>query len=184
MLGKVNVLESEEVDAIVSGLEAICAEIESNSFEWSTRYEDVHMNIEAALTARIGEAGKKLHTGRSRNDQVATDVRLYLREAIDVLGGQLGTLQAALVDLAEREADTVMPGFTHLQVAQPVSFGHHMLAWFEMTARDRARLIDRSRLHAREPPRWRPWRRSWPRPRGWRRMVSRPVRAWMARISF
>lgn len=142
MLGRVNVLKSDEVDAIVSGLESISAKIELNDFTWSTQYEDVHMNIEAALTAAIGEAGKKLHTGRSRNDQVATDVRLYLRDAIDHLDSDLAALQTALVGLAEREADTVMPGFTHLQVAQPISFGHHMLAWFEMITRDRARLLD------------------------------------------
>jgi len=104
--------------------------------------EDVHMNIEARLVARIGEAGKKLHTGRSRNDQVATDIRLYLREAIDALTAELDRLQAGLLDLAEREAETVMPGFTHLQVAQPVTFGHHMMAWHAMLVRDRERLAD------------------------------------------
>ncbi len=142
MLGRAGVLSDTEVTAIVEGLDVIQQEIEGGHFNWSTRLEDVHMNIEACLTDRIGEAGKKLHTGRSRNDQVATDVRLYLREAIDVLDGELKKLQQALVDLAEREVDSVMPGFTHLQVAQPVSFGHHMLAWFEMTVRDRARLAD------------------------------------------
>ncbi len=142
MLGKVKVLKAEEVDAIVEGLEAIRADIEVGDFVWSSQLEDVHMNIESALTERIGEAGKKLHTGRSRNDQVATDVRLYLRDAIDVLDAGIASLQSALVELALREADTVMPGFTHMQVAQPISFGHHMLAWFEMIARDRARLAD------------------------------------------
>jgi argininosuccinate lyase len=106
------------------------------------------MNIEAALTARIGEAGKKLHTGRSRNDQVATDLRLYTRDAIDELAGLIDTLEQVLLDLAEREADSVMPGFTHLQIAQPVSFGHHLLAWREMILRDRSRLLDaRKRLN-------------------------------------
>ncbi len=142
MLGKVKVLKAEEVDAIIEGLEAIRADIEVGDFVWSSQLEDVHMNIESALTERIGEAGKKLHTGRSRNDQVATDVRLYLRDAIDVLDAGIASLQSALVELALREADTVMPGFTHMQVAQPISFGHHMLAWFEMIARDRARLAD------------------------------------------
>jgi argininosuccinate lyase len=104
--------------------------------------EDVHMNIEARLTERIGEAGKKLHTGRSRNDQVATDMRLYLRDEIDAVRAELLRLQQGLLELAEREADTIMPGFTHLQVAQPVTFGHHMLAWFEMLERDRERLVD------------------------------------------
>lgn len=142
MLGRVGVLDDTEVKKIIGGLEAIRAEIETGNFEWSTQLEDVHMNIEARLTERIGEAGKKLHTGRSRNDQVATDVRLYLRDGIDFLDAELARLQVALVDLAERETDTIMPGFTHMQVAQPVSFGHHMMAWFEMIVRDRARLAD------------------------------------------
>jgi argininosuccinate lyase len=142
MLAHVGVLTASERDAIVAGLEAIGRDIEAGKFDWSVAREDVHMNIESALVARIGDAGKKLHTGRSRNDQVATDLRLYLRDAIDELRAGLRRLQAALVDIAEREADTVMPGFTHLQVAQPVSFGHHLLAWFEMLARDDARLHD------------------------------------------
>jgi argininosuccinate lyase len=142
MLTKIGVLTQSECDAIVHGLEAIRAEIERGEFVWSVSYEDVHMNIEARLTARIGEAGKKLHTGRSRNDQVATDVRLYLREQIDVLLAQLTRLQTALIDVAEREADTILPGFTHLQTAQPVTFGHHMLAWFENLRRDSERLRD------------------------------------------
>lgn len=142
MLAHVGVLSAAERDAIVSGLEAIGRDIEAGRFEWQIAREDVHMNIESALVARIGDAGKKLHTGRSRNDQVATDLRLYLRDAIDELRAGLRRLQSALADVAEREAETVMPGFTHLQVAQPVSFGHHLLAWFEMLARDDGRLGD------------------------------------------
>lgn len=142
MLARIGVLTEAECTQIVTGLEDIRAEIEAGRFEWSVALEDVHMNIEARLVARIGEAGKKLHTGRSRNDQVATDIRLYLREAIDALTAELDRLQVGLLDLAEREAETVMPGFTHLQVAQPVTFGHHMMAWHAMLARDRERLAD------------------------------------------
>ncbi|MDQ2695859.1 MAG: argininosuccinate lyase [Pseudomonadota bacterium] len=142
MLARVGVLSAADRDAIVQGLEAIRAEIEQGTFPWATALEDVHMNIEARLTQRIGDAGKRLHTGRSRNDQVATDLRLWLREAIDAILSGIRRLQAALVDLAEAEADTVMPGFTHLQVAQPVTFGHHLLAWFEMLRRDSGRLRD------------------------------------------
>lgn len=142
MLARIGVLTEAECTQIVTGLEDIRAEIEAGRFEWSVALEDVHMNIEARLVARIGEAGKKLHTGRSRNDQVATDIRLYLREAIDALTAELDRLQAGLLDLAEREAETVMPGFTHLQVAQPVTFGHHMMAWHAMLVRDRERLAD------------------------------------------
>jgi argininosuccinate lyase len=142
MLAAVGVLSTADRDAIISGLEAIRGEIERNEFTWSAALEDVHMNIEARLTERIGAAGKRLHTGRSRNDQVATDMRLYLREAIDTLGVELRRLQQGLIDLAEREADTLMPGFTHMQVAQPVTFGHHLLAWFEMLRRDGERLRD------------------------------------------
>lgn len=142
MLAEAGVLTEEEARQIVGGLEGIRAEIEQGRFEWSVELEDVHMNIEAALTAHIGDVGKKLHTGRSRNDQVATDLRLYVRDEIDAIRGLLWNLQSALVDLAEREADTIMPGFTHLQSAQPVIFGHHMLAWYEMLERDDARLAD------------------------------------------
>ena len=142
MLYKVGVLTKDECDAIAAGLHEIESEIESGKFEWSVALEDIHMNIEARLTQKIGEAGKKLHTGRSRNDQVATDMRLYLRDEIDEIAVQLKRLQTTLIDLAEREADTILPGFTHLQVAQPVSFGHHMLAWFENLERDARRLID------------------------------------------
>ena len=142
MLARVGVLTAAEAEAIVGGLDAIHGEIGAGSFQWQQALEDVHMNIESALTARIGDAGKKLHTGRSRNDQVATDLRLYTRDAIDELAGLIESLADGLLDLAEREADSVMPGFTHLQIAQPVSFGHHMLAWREMILRDRGRLLD------------------------------------------
>ncbi len=142
MLAKVGVLSESERDAIVEGLKDIKREIEAGEFEWSVGLEDVHMNIEARLTAKIGITGKKLHTGRSRNDQVATDMRLYLRDEIDAIGGQLRRLQNALIDLAECHADTIMPGFTHLQVAQPISFGHHLLAWNAMLQRDGERLAD------------------------------------------
>ncbi len=142
MLAHVGVLTEPERDSILEGLDEIEAEIDAGQFAWSVSLEDVHMNIEARLTQRIGDAGKKLHTGRSRNDQVATDIRLYLRDEIDVISAELKRLQSALIDLAEREAETIMPGFTHLQVAQPVTFGHHMLAWFEMLQRDAQRLVD------------------------------------------
>jgi argininosuccinate lyase len=142
MLAAVGVLAGEEYEAIVEGLQAIKDEIERGEFEWKVGLEDVHMNIEARLIERIGEVGKKLHTGRSRNDQVATDIRLYLREEIDAIGAELQRLQTNLVALAEQHADTIMPGFTHLQTAQPVTFGHHMLAWFEMLKRDARRLRD------------------------------------------
>ena len=142
MLARVGVLTLEDCAVVVDGLEAIRAEIERGEFEWSVALEDVHMNIEARLTERIGDAGKRLHTGRSRNDQVATDIRLYLRDAIDAILSELKRLQGGLVELAACEAETIMPGFTHLQVAQPVTFGHHLLAWFEMLKRDCERLMD------------------------------------------
>ncbi|MDZ7748213.1 MAG: argininosuccinate lyase [Halofilum sp. (in: g-proteobacteria)] len=142
MLAEVGVLTADERDAIVAGLDAIEADIDAGRFEWRQALEDVHMNIEHALTERIGDAGKKLHTGRSRNDQVATDLRLYLRDAIDDLGAELRRLCIGLLELAGRHPDAVMPGFTHLQPAQPVTFGHHMLAWFEMLLRDAGRLAD------------------------------------------
>ncbi len=142
MLQKAGVLSESDCDAIVKGLETIQQEIEAGSFNWSVAREDVHMNIEARLTELVGDAGKRLHTGRSRNDQVATDIRLYLREQIDVIISQILDFQNGLLKLAEREADTIMPGFTHLQVAQPVTFGHHMMAWFEMLQRDATRLQD------------------------------------------
>ncbi len=142
MLAKVGVLTDDERDAIVAGLVVIKTEIEVGEFEWSVAREDVHMNIEARLIENIGDVGKKLHTGRSRNDQVATDIRLYLRDELQACVAELTRLQIALVDLAEREADTIMPGFTHLQTAQPVTFGHHLLAWFENLKRDHGRLTD------------------------------------------
>ncbi len=142
MLGKVGVLMDEETRAIIAGLEAIEADIEAGQFQWKTALEDVHMNIESTLVDKIGEVGKKLHTGRSRNDQVATDIRLYLRDEIDATREGLHTVMSALLDLAEKEADTIMPGFTHLQTAQPITFGHHMLAWFQMLLRDSERLKD------------------------------------------
>jgi argininosuccinate lyase len=143
MLTHVGVLTAAERDEIIRGLTKIEAQIQAGDFPWSIALEDVHMNIEKRLTDMIGDAGKKLHTGRSRNDQVATDVRLYLRDEIDgaILPG-VKLLQAALIELAEREADTIMPGFTHLQTAQPITFGHHMLAWNEMLQRDAERLAD------------------------------------------
>jgi argininosuccinate lyase len=142
MLGDVGVLSDAERDRIVEGLQAIHTEIDEGRFEWRVDREDVHMNIETRLIALIGDTGKKLHTGRSRNDQVATDIRLYLRDAIDGLDALMRDTLGALLDLAERHADTLMPGFTHLQAAQPITFGHHLLAWFEMLHRDRARLRD------------------------------------------
>jgi len=142
MLAKVGVLTEDECSSICQGLDQILLDIEAGEFEWSIALEDVHMNIEAKLTEKIGIAGKKLHTGRSRNDQVATDIRLYLRDEIDNLMMQLDRLKNGLLDLAEKEADTIMPGFTHLQVAQPVTFGHHLLAWYEMLKRDGLRMRD------------------------------------------
>jgi len=149
MLNEVGVLTVEETDSIVKGLNQILDEINSGKFEWSVALEDVHMNVESRLTAICGNAGKKLHTGRSRNDQVATDIRLYLRDQVDVITKEVKRLQLALLDLAEKEASTIMPGFTHLQAAQPVSFGHHMMAYFEMLTRDAERLSDcRKRINA------------------------------------
>ena len=142
MLGEVGILSEQEVQDIINGLEAIREDIVQGRFEWSVSLEDVHMNIESALTAEIGYAGKKLHTGRSRNDQVATDIRLWLRDEIEALRQSILKLQHALLDIALREAATIMPGFTHLQTAQPITFGHHMMAWFEMLDRDRERLAD------------------------------------------
>ena len=148
MLCKVGVLSDEELQQIQGGLAQVQQEIESGEFQWSVELEDVHMNIEARLTALIGVTGKKLHTGRSRNDQVATDIRLFLRSAIDLIAEELTRLQYGTIELAAQNTDTIMPGFTHLQTAQPVSFGHHLLAWNEMLERDFSRLMDcRARMN-------------------------------------
>ena len=140
MLAHIGVLNDKDCDLLLEALDKIEAEIEAGEFDWKSSLEDVHMNIEARLTELVGEAGKRIHTGRSRNDQVATDVRLYLREAIEEIDARLESLQQAILKIAEQESDTIMPGFTHLQVAQAITFGHHMLAWFEMIQRDRTRL--------------------------------------------
>ena len=142
MLADCGVLTHSDRDAIIAGLSEIQDEIEAGTFVWKAELEDVHMNIEAELTRRIGDPGKKLHTGRSRNDQIATDVRLYLRDRVDEIQAGIRVIQAALLDKAEVEADTIMPGFTHLQSAQPVTCGHHLLAWYEMFERDYERLTD------------------------------------------
>jgi len=148
MLCAVGVLTQQELKEIESGLAQVQREIDEGSFQWSVELEDVHMNIEARLTELVGTTGKKLHTGRSRNDQVATDIRLYLRAAIDSIAGELTRLQRGTIELAAAHTDTIMPGFTHLQTAQPVVFGHHLLAWNEMLERDYGRLIDcRARLN-------------------------------------
>jgi argininosuccinate lyase len=142
MLARQGVIAEADLEAIRKGMAQVRAEIESGAFEWKLDLEDVHLNIEARLTQLAGDAGKRLHTGRSRNDQVATDVRLWLRGEIDLISELLSGLQKALLALAEQNADVVLPGFTHLQVAQPVSFGHHMLAYVEMFARDQERMLD------------------------------------------
>lgn len=142
MLYKVGILTAKEEDDIIKGLELVQKEIENGEMTWSIKQEDIHMNIESRLTQMIGITGKKLHTGRSRNDQVATDIRLYVRDEIDFILTELKRLQQGILSVAEREADTIMPGFTHLQTAQPVTFGHHMLAWYEMLVRDVERLQD------------------------------------------
>ena len=142
MLEQAGVLSAADVAAIQQGMAEILSDIENGRIEWSLDLEDVHMNIEKRLTDKIGDAGKRLHTGRSRNDQVATDIRLWLRDEISQIRLLIQSLQLALVELAEANADVVMPGFTHLQVAQPVSFGHHMLAYVEMLGRDDERMAD------------------------------------------
>ncbi|MGI9420647.1 MAG: argininosuccinate lyase [Geminicoccaceae bacterium] len=148
MLAAVGLLTADERDAILNGLDSIQADIEAGRFAFSAGLEDIHMNIEARLTEAIGEPGRKLHTARSRNDQVATDFRLWLRDAVDGIDGLLQDLQRALLDRAEAHHDWVMPGFTHLQAAQPVTFGHHMMAYVEMFGRDRGRFADgRKRLN-------------------------------------
>jgi argininosuccinate lyase len=142
MLNSVGILSSEDLAAIRSGMERIRGEIDRGEFVWSIDLEDVHLNIEKRLTELAGDAGKRLHTARSRNDQVATDIRLWLRGAIDDIVAALEALQRALLDSATQHADTIMPGFTHLQVAQPVTFGHHLLAYVEMFSRDAERMRD------------------------------------------
>lgn len=151
MLTKAGILSAEDLQNIESALNAIQHDIETGQFAWSVDLEDVHMNIEKALTDRIGDAGKRLHTGRSRNDQVATDIRLYLRDAIDQISFLIKDLQRALVELAQEHADTIMPGFTHLQVAQPITFGHHLLAYVEMLMRDDERMQDCRKRVNRSP---------------------------------
>ncbi|WP_115338108.1 argininosuccinate lyase [Moraxella caviae] len=145
MLGECGIITPDESRQIVDGLNAVKGEIERGEFVWSVALEDVHMNIEARLTALIGDVGKKLHTGRSRNDQVATDIRLWLRDETDKILALIAKLQAGLLDLAANHTRTIMPGFTHLQTAQPVSFAHHVMAWFEMLSRDYDRLVDARR---------------------------------------
>ncbi len=148
MLFTQGILSEEDFKLIKEGLAAVKVEIEAGDFPWSIELEDVHMNIESSLTEKIGIAGKRLHTGRSRNDQVATDIRLWLRNQLDLIDVELQRLQNGLLEVAEKEHDTIMPGFTHLQVAQPITFGHHLMAWFEMIKRDRSRFQDcRKRLN-------------------------------------
>jgi argininosuccinate lyase len=142
MLNKIGVLTTVDLNDILGGLDEIEQEITDGKFEWSIALEDVHMNLEARLTQKIGDAGKRLHTGRSRNDQVATDIRLYMREAIEAIESELRRLMQGMLSLANRNSKAIMPGFTHLQTAQPVTFGHHVLAWFEMMMRDHSRLSD------------------------------------------
>jgi argininosuccinate lyase len=151
MLAAQGIISADDHAAIQRGMAQITQEIESGAFEWKLDLEDVHLNIEARLTQLVGDAGKRLHTGRSRNDQVATDVRLWLRSEIDVIGGLLTELQRALVEVAAQHTETILPGFTHLQVAQPVSFGHHLLAYVEMFARDAERMADTRRRVNRLP---------------------------------
>lgn len=151
MLAAQGIISTDDLAAIQRGMAQITQEIESGAFDWKLDLEDVHLNIEARLTQLVGDAGKRLHTGRSRNDQVATDVRLWLRGEIDTIGGLLTELQQALVDIAAANVDVILPGFTHLQVAQPVSFGHHLLAYVEMFARDAERMADVRRRTNRLP---------------------------------
>ena len=151
MLVDCKIISATDGKAILAGLDTILKDIEAGDFEFKASLEDIHMNIEAALSDRIGEAAGRLHTGRSRNDQVATDFRLWVRDAIDMLDEQLQNLQRALIEKAEAHADTIMPGFTHLQSAQPITFGHHMLAYVEMTGRDRGRFAD-ARKRVNESP--------------------------------
>jgi argininosuccinate lyase len=142
MLAAQGIIGADDRAAIERGMAQITQEIESGAFEWKLALEDVHLNIEARLTQLVGDAGKRLHTGRSRNDQVATDVRLWLRDEIDALQPLLAQMQRSLLDVAEKNVDTILPGFTHMQVAQPVSFAHHLLAYVAMFERDAQRLAD------------------------------------------
>ncbi|MGZ5182166.1 MAG: argininosuccinate lyase [Ramlibacter sp.] len=151
MLAAQGIISAQDAADIRRGMAQITQEIEAGRFDWKLDLEDVHLNIEARLTQLVGDAGKRLHTGRSRNDQVATDVRLWLRDEIDLIAGLLADLRRALLDLAEKNVDAILPGFTHLQVAQPVSFGHHMLAYVEMFGRDAERLADVRRRVNRLP---------------------------------
>jgi len=151
MLAAQGIISAHDRAEIERGMAQIKSEIEAGSFEWLLDLEDVHLNIEKRLTELVGDAGKRLHTGRSRNDQVATDIRLYVRAAIDDITALLHTLRGALTDLAEKNADTIMPGFTHMQVAQPITFGHHMLAYVEMFGRDAERMMDARRRVNRLP---------------------------------
>ncbi|MEM6492471.1 MAG: lyase family protein, partial [Pseudomonadota bacterium] len=148
MLGAQKIIPADDVNAIVAGLDAIAAEIDAGGFAFDPDLEDIHMNVESALRAKIGAAAGRLHTARSRNDQVATDFRLWVRGRIDELDAGLQALQSALLDQAEVCAEMVAPGFTHLQPAQPISFGHHLMAYVEMVGRDRGRFADaRARLN-------------------------------------
>ncbi len=151
MLASVGVLSAQDAESILAGLDTIEQEIESDQMQWQIEHEDVHMNIEARLIQLVGEAGKRLHTGRSRNDQVATDIILYLRHALQAISVPHRNLLQALLDIATEHADSIMPGMTHLQVAQPVTFGHHMMAWFEMLLRDADRLRDCAKRMDRLP---------------------------------
>ena len=151
MLAAQRILSRRDLAAIERGMATVEREVRSGRFEWSLDAEDVHLNIERRLTALVGDAGKRLHTGRSRNDQVATDVRLYLRDEVDAIHALLASLQKSMLDSAEKHSGLVMPGFTHLQVAQPVTFGHHLLAYVEMFERDRERLADCRRRINRLP---------------------------------
>ncbi len=151
MLSAQGIISAQDLADITRGMAQITAEIESGAFEWKLDLEDVHLNIEARLTQLVGDAGKRLHTGRSRNDQVATDVRLWLRSEIDLISALLVDLQKSLIDVAEQHVEVILPGFTHLQVAQPVSFGHHLLAYVEMFSRDAERMADVRRRVNRLP---------------------------------
>ncbi|MDO8933203.1 MAG: argininosuccinate lyase [Rhodocyclaceae bacterium] len=151
MLARQGIIAADDLAALEGGMAQVQGEIERGEFQWNLDDEDVHLNIEKRLTALIGDAGKRLHTGRSRNDQVATDIRLWLRDTVDAIDGLLRNYQAALLDVATTHAETPLPGFTHLQVAQPVTFGHHLLAYFEMAKRDRERLQDVRRRINRLP---------------------------------